>query len=97
MKKEKYPKDDKTFKQSEEKVYKQSERLFKVVFKQNRSAEVFIPTTREDLRFEAHIENPIFPLGKDGKPKYKDGVPESVINDPDFQSIAKNFNIMEVK
>ena len=105
-------KKDKEFKQSEQekdKVFKNSEndtkdligkipkgKLYKVVFKHNRSFEVWIPAVREHLRFEAHIANPVSPLDKDGQPKYKDGVPEVIIKDNQFQSSLKYFNVMEV-
>jgi len=90
------------FKNSEKKDEKdligkpKKSKLYKVVFKQNRSFEIWIPTTREQLRFEAHIVNPVLPLNKKGKPKYANGVPKEIINDAQFQSSLKYLNVMEV-
>jgi hypothetical protein len=85
----KYPnKDDSTFENSDEANFKQSEgKRYNVVYKDNASMEITVGG--ELLRFEAHKLNPVHPE------KYKDGVPESVINHPDFKWTNKYFTITE--
>lgn len=85
------------FKQSDSSNFKQSDKkgkLYRVVFRQNRSREAVI--NRELFRWESPIEYPVLPLDSQGKPKYKKGVPAEIVNSKDFESIKKEFNIMEV-
>jgi hypothetical protein len=64
-----------------------NEKKYIVVHKFNSPIEIYIG--REFLKFEAHTPNPIYPE------KYQDGLPESIINHPDFQAAAKNFTVIE--
>lgn len=65
------------------------DKLFNVTFRENRTFEVRV--RRETIRFEGGRMNPVFPE------KYRDGVPESVLNTDEFQSQIKFFNITERK
>jgi hypothetical protein len=42
-----------------------------------------------EIKFEPHGRNPIFPA------EFKDGIPDTIINHPDFISAADNFVILE--
>jgi hypothetical protein len=90
---EKYPNettDDNAVGKDGEK-YKASDpkkKLFRVVFKQNRTKEVKVG--REFLVWIPNGVNPVYPE------IYKDGIPEEIINHKDFQTQKKYFNITEV-
>lgn len=85
----KYPEKEEIYKQSEKKeIYKQSEKKFNVMFKSNRRFELHV--NREVLIFEGRKLNPIYPE------KYREGIPENIINKPNFQTHKKYFNVMEV-
>ena len=65
------------------------EKLFKVIFRENRTHELFV--AGEKLIWGPNSVNPIFPE------KYNKGLPERLINDRDFKSQESYFTIVEVK
>lgn len=73
-----------TYKQSEIK----SENLYRVIFKQNRQFELFI--NNEKIIWTSNGINPAFP------DKYKNGLPESIINNPDFKTNQKYFTVVKI-
>lgn len=91
MAKNKVGEDEKTYKNTEEEIYKNSEidkkKKYIVVYKHNSSMEIYVG--KEFLRFEANINNPVYP------DKYKDGLPESIISHPDFIKQKKYFTVIE--
>lgn len=59
--------------------------LYDVTYRSNKSFELHV--NREVLRFEAGIVNPVSPI------EYKKGVPESIINSPEFKVQSQFFNV----
>jgi hypothetical protein len=91
MAKDKVGTNPERYENSPQENYKNSEivtgKEYIVVCKRNASHEVYVGG--ELLRFEANIHNPVYPE------KYSKGVPESIINHPDFQSAIQYFTIIE--
>jgi hypothetical protein len=75
------------YNQGMEPNYKQSEKLFDVSFRENRVYEIYIG--REFFRFEGQRANPVLPEC------YSGGVPETIVNHPDFKIHSNRFNIIE--
>ena len=93
IKNNKVGEDVETFKNTKtDNIYKQSEikteDLYRVVFKQNRSFELFV--NNEKLIWNSHGINPIYPE------KYINGLPESIINDKDFKVAQKYFSVSKI-
>ena len=64
-------------------------KLYRVVFRENRTHECRVGL--ETIIWSPRGKNPIFPL------KYKDGLPEEIINHHDFEPQKKYFVITEGK
>jgi hypothetical protein len=77
--------EDKTFASSEENI--KAEALYTVSFRENRSFELFVRGER--ILFHGRKLNPVYPE------KYKNGLPEELINSTDFKASAKYFNIVK--
>ncbi len=70
-----------------EKKYEATPKTKRVVFKHNRSFDLRIG--QEVIRFAPHGVNPEYPE------KYKDGLPDDIINHRDFESHRNYFVITE--
>lgn len=80
-------KEPSTFENSSPSNYQQSEKKYSVRYRFNGSMEIYVGTNR--IKFEAHKTNPVFPS------EYSDGIPESIVNHPDFQSQKKYFSVTQ--
>ncbi len=86
----KYPDERKdVYKASEKEPFKATrEKKYRVVFKHNRSFDLRV--NQETIKFSPHGINPEFPE------KYKNGIPEKIVNSKDFQSHKNYFVVTEV-
>lgn len=63
----------------------QDEALHQVVFKEDRAFELFVGGER--ILFMGRRPNPVWPA------KYADGLPDRVLDHPDFKTHANYFNV----
>lgn len=87
----KYPIESKeVYENTKPEVFKATrEKKYRLVFKHNRSFDLRI--AQETIRFAPHGVNPEFPE------KYKNGIPEKIVNSKDFQSHKNYFVVTEEK
>lgn len=77
--------DNSTLKPSEENPGREA--LYPVIFKEDRTFELYVAGER--IVFSSRTRNPIYPE------KYAEGLPDSILNHPDFKSHSQYFNVVK--